>query len=208
MRYLVSEEVLDHICVARRCRHVKWGHPVYVCVCETEHFCLPQIVHCNTGKGNSWSMHAGTIKIWPFWLLFFTSPTCCHLSRHDEERIFLGDLRHADQLHAWSFYEWCQCFLACQESSMIKSPVFQKKITKDQRPGVPARKMKSWLSCIAGQVGVCTVAEEKVNQGTVTMKGSVVQWSETTPAWMKVKTTQIWSLYISYYHNDALWMDI
>lgn len=48
--YLVSEQIPDHFCVACGCRQVKGCHLVHVCVWETEHSCLPQIVHCNTGK--------------------------------------------------------------------------------------------------------------------------------------------------------------
>lgn len=51
--------------------------------------------------------------------------------------------------------------------------------------------MKGCLSGITGQVRVSSITEEKVNQHAVTMKGSIVEWGETPPAWMKTDTSGI-----------------
>lgn len=120
--YLVSEQIPDHLCVACGCRQVERCHLVHVSVWEAKHSCLPQIVHCNTGKDNQGLTcvlgHKHKSKTNKSKLIMIPSPTCCLQSLHDALMFSPAGLSGANRLHTASFGAWWRCFPAWEESEV------------------------------------------------------------------------------------------
>lgn len=123
--YLVSEQIPDHLYVACGCRQVKRCHLVHVSVWESKHSCLPQIVHCNTGKDNQVKIYLWLCSHTIAWHrhfiycdVLFPSLTCCPQSLHDALLFSPAGLWGANQLHTASFGAWDRCSPAWEESEV------------------------------------------------------------------------------------------
>lgn len=125
--YLIFEQIPNHLCVACRRSQVKGCHLVHVCVWEPEHACLPQIMHCDTGKDNSqckhdelmWLCHKHKTKTSNYVCdVWFPPLTCFPHWPHDAVTFFPAGLWGANQLHTASFGVWYRCSLAWWESKV------------------------------------------------------------------------------------------